>query len=48
MFESERERRPGADDIACTGISPFTPVNRLWDEGEPSVFLRPSGSRRED
>ena len=30
MFESERERRPGADEMACIGTPPLTPVRRLW------------------
>ena len=30
IFESERERRPGADEMACIGTPPLTPVRRLW------------------
>jgi hypothetical protein len=32
MFESERERRPGADEMACIGTPPLTPVRRLCKE----------------
>lgn len=32
IFESERERRPGADEMACIGTPPFTPVRRLCKE----------------
>lgn len=32
IFESDRERRPGADEMAWIGTPPLTPVRRLLRE----------------